>query len=146
MSPLSSASSSVASSKSHESIVVNSPALSLATSSLSSPHPPSPLAMAQGRHLSSLRKPVVLRIQVTMWKGLQFATHIFSENNDGISHLGITSNTEFPVLNNKIKKWLDKDDLVGHDKWKHKTFIYCKTLQQVRYYCILFYGLFIYIY
>ena len=135
MSPLSSASSSVASSKSHESIVVNSPALLLATSSPcpspspTSPRPPSPLDMAQGRHLSSLRIPVVLRIQVTMWKGLQFTTHIFSENNAGISHLGITSNTDFLLLNNKIKKWLHKDDLVGHDKWKHKTFIYYKTLQ-----------------
>ena len=101
--------------------------------STSTPRPPSPLPPSQGRHLSAKRIPVVLLIQTSKGKSLHFATHIFFGSNEGISHIGITSQTSFKVLQDKINRLLDNEDQIGDDKWGHQTFIYSKRLAQVRY-------------
>jgi len=96
----------------------------------STPRPPSPLPQSQGYHLSAKRIPVVLRIQTSKGKSLHFATHIFFGSNKGISHIGITSQTSFKVLQDKINRLLDNRNQIGDDKWGYQTFIYSKTLAQ----------------
>ena len=109
----------------------------------SPPRPPSPLPPSQVRHLASKRIPVVLRIQTSKWKALQFATHIFFGSNEGISNIGITTMTSFKILGDKINRLLDSQDQIGDDKWGHQTFIYSKTLAQVSYdiICIMYFYL-----
>ena len=109
------------------------PPLTSSPPSPSTPRPPSPLPPSQGRHLSAKRIPVVLRIQTSKGKSLHFATHIFSGLNQGISPLGITSQTSYKILSDKINRLLNNEDQIGDDKWGHQTFIYSKTLAQVRY-------------
>ena len=87
----------------------------------------SPFSLAQRRHLSSPRIPVVLRIQVSIGKILQFGTDMFYDNDNGIENLGVTSQTSFDLLVGKFYKLLGRDDKIGNDKWNHNTGMHTKN-------------------
>ena len=96
-----------------------------------SPSPPPALPRSQARHLSSLKLPVTLRVQINTGKKLAFISHIFYDDDEGINNIGLTTHSTYEYLVAKLKKLMDRDDMKPHDKWGHGTFIYNKTLAQV---------------
>ena len=78
-----------------------------------------------------MKIPVTLRIQVNTGRKLEFATSVLSFDQDGISNIGVNTQTCFADLELKIDKLLSTDGKIGDDKWSHQTFIYHKSLEQV---------------
>ena len=78
-----------------------------------------------------MRIPVTLRIQVNTGKKLTFCTNVLSFDQEGVSHIGVNTQTSYENLEIKINKLLSTDDKIGDDKWSHQTFIYHKSLEQV---------------
>ena len=62
-----------------------------------------------------MKIPVTLRIQVNTGKKLEFATSVMSFDQEGISHIGVNTQTSFANLEIKINKLLATDGKIGDD-------------------------------